>query len=481
MPEIAVPKFGGTSMAYPERVARIVDSRLDHALVVVSAPGTDADHPVKMTDQLVGLIELGREGKAKKARALIGDLGGRFDDLYQQVDGKTRRKLGKEFRGHLSGYQEMSEADVLSIGEYFSAKYFAELVGGEFMSPDWIKFTRSGRLLRDKTAIPTDTILDLNGKRPLIVPGFYGVDKNGDRHLLGRSGSDRTQILAGVSIGRIIGDHNVLCENYTDVDGIKSGHPKIVDNPHTIAVLTRDEVREGAHAGTGVLQGDAIVDMKASDIEVVILDTFNPNLEGTRIVKTRDSRSDERPVVAVAGRDDLLQISIHDVGMAEASAYASSLLMLLGKRGISVEHMPSTQDTFSITIREVDKKSRVHPITGKRVPSTLEKAEESIEEAQRKDLTSPQARCMLARTGVVYAVGERLRRVEEVQRTQQRINGLALANHITALPLPAIEAPCIPILVDRNDVQQLTKLVHDTEVNGLPRSSGSFSPKFAKR
>ena len=87
----------------------------------------------------------------------------------------------------------------------------------------------------------------------LIIPGFFGVTKEGEVCTFSRGGSDITGsiIAAGVSAE--------LYENFTDVNGIFAAHPGIVKNPAYIAELTYREMRELAYSGFSVLHDEAPV------------------------------------------------------------------------------------------------------------------------------------------------------------------------------------------------------------------------------
>src|SRR5688572_8882248 len=91
MSESVVAKFGGTSMAQPELVANIVESRPEQQIIVVSAPGIAPGFDEKMTDRLIGYGKTFINGSyGSPFRDEIID---RFDGLYSMLEDDDRAKL----------------------------------------------------------------------------------------------------------------------------------------------------------------------------------------------------------------------------------------------------------------------------------------------------------------------------------------------------------------------------------------------------
>lgn len=433
-------------MAHPHAVAEIVESRPDQRIIVVSAPGADETTDLRITSQLRNYIS---QVKARDGDAMVqtrDEILDRFDCLYSDLPSDKRQEMRQLAARKLTYVLSKSPDHIESIGEYLSAKYFASLSGGCFIEPYWVSFSSKGELLRGETELPIDM---LHSERPLIIPGYYGYDNARNRHLLGGGGSDRTGALAAVSIGKAIGDQNVTYENWTHVEGILSGDPKVVANPRLIPEITRHEVREGAHGGTGVLQGDTIVDLNGSDIITVVKDTFNPSAPGTRIVNCRDATSGN-PVVAVTGRDDLIELTIKDLGMADRPGYAASLLSDLGADGLSIEHMPSSQDTLSITLHN---------------DGTSQRAIQHFAEIVRDYKLSSHGTIEVNGRGVVYMVGEQLKDKRQSRDTLHRVLGLAIEKDIDVYDVVSnSSSPCIALLTDPATVDTLVRHIHTQEI-----------------
>lgn len=451
MSENVVAKFGGTSMAQPEVVAGIVESRPDQRVVIVSAPGIDDNHPEKMTDSLIRLGEFSANGDPAAA-PLRDEIIDRFDSLYDSLGSYARSFLRSHAKTllvgdrnprltrSLLGYWPLPAANYYhSLGETLSATYFSHLIGGTAVAPA-IQFGRgSSKIALDRTKREVNKQIDETTART-IVPGYFGLDYRKNIHLLGRGGSDRS----GAIYARALGwDY----ENWTDVNGIYSADPRAVPGAFSIPELTREEVREGAHGGSGVLQGDAIIDLNGSPVVTTVKNTFNPQALGTRIVPEL-SMEREHPVIAVTGREDLVKIDIHDLGMADRSGYVAQLLTKLAKLGLAFEHMPAAQDSFGITIHaEAD-----NP------------AVKTFEGFARLHRLSPRGSVATEECGAVYVVGEGLRDTLQLQKVSSRVLALAADMDMPVLPVVGTRSPSLALISERGHVGPLVKAIHETEI-----------------
>jgi aspartate kinase len=282
--------------------------------------------------------------------------------------------------------------------------------------------------------------------KKIVLPGYYGFDGQGLRHLLGNGGSDRTGALATVGLEEICrsNKHLLVYENWTDQDGIRSGNPRTITNTKVIDELTRTEVREGAHGGNEILQGDTIVDMNGCSAPIVIKNTFNPESAGTRVVTERHTSPYEGSVVAISGRP-LTTISIEDLGMADRDGYLSYIMDEARDLGLSIEHMPAAQDAVTLTLhQEVE----------------TEALDEFISRLG-KNLVSNHGKIESDKKGVVYLVGESLRDSITNAKTLGRASLLLSAKGIgieAVISHPG--SPSIALLVSQSDTNEVQQLIH---------------------
>lgn len=448
-----VLKFGGTSMAQPELPAAIIEARNKPGVIVVSAPGKAPGVENKMTDQLNGYADAVFREDNPTALRLKSAILGRFEFLYEGLIGSKALRNITDYASYQleprSGLSEIeSTAKYASIGERASARYFAELVNAQFVDSHFIRFNNDGQLSRDNTNLWLKALIQegVFADDNVVVPGYYGYDSNGNVRLLPRGGSDRTGAIIANALSHTPG-FNGIYENWTDKDGIYTVDPDIVPAARVIGELSREEVREGAHGGAAIMQGDAIVDLNGSNVVTVVRNTMNPTAPGTRIVPVRQHRSGQS-VVAISGRKDLTEITVKDMGMASAPGYVATRLQRFGELALSFQHMPAAQDAFSITtVVETDEQRQ---------------AVEKFTDFARANLLTVQGNVEVSQKGVVYIVGEGLR--DPRQRSQALIQVLETVAKDSQLRIEDTitnrNSPSVAFLVPPDHVEPIIQTIH---------------------
>lgn len=340
--ESRVDKFGGTSMAKPEVVATITEEQSPE-YIVVSAPGKESGVETKMTDSLLHMSELARRGKIPEALHVRDEIVDRFDELYSILGDAERRQL-RDVSSEIISPLNSDSSYNSTRGELVSALYFGALSGRPVAERPPIVFHQDGSIDVKRTLYSCERLHhDYSTSKGPIIPGFFGYDNTGRTHTLGRGGSDRTPAF----IARAL---DIDYINWTDVDGIASADPRLVGekNVRWLDVLSRDEVREGANNGSGVLQGGTLVDLGDSDASITIKNTFNPSADGTKVVKNLVQERDAGPIVSVTGRNNLIDIFINERGMADQKGVIADITARLAISGYSIEYMPMSHDTTHI-------------------------------------------------------------------------------------------------------------------------------------
>ncbi|MBW3569265.1 hypothetical protein KY385_04005 [Candidatus Parcubacteria bacterium] len=369
-------------MARPAVVAEIIRSRPQQKIIVCSAPGKSEKYDHKVTDHLLKL------GGQVKDRAEIDYAISRFKEITEDLDKDFQANLLSGLRKDLTNSNDVNF--IVSRGEYYSALALAQRVDAEFIdAAEIFYFDGDGKLDREKTAEKIRSRLKTG--QTIVTPGFYGVNGMGEICLFKRGGSDRSGAVIAASL-------NWDYENWTDIDGIMNADPNIIPEAKTISELTYEEVREGAHGGTGTLMGDSILDLEYGEFNTILKNTFNPQAAGTIIKRSRQA-SETRPVVAISARSDLLGLTVHDMGMRDRRGYLARVMEILAENRLSIEHMPAAQDAITITF---------HNKPGLNT--------EIIKHRVAEILVSPSAGCSISRRGVVYLVGEHLRELTRQHR-----------------------------------------------------------------
>lgn len=440
MRENVVAKFGGTSMAHPEVVASIIDTSPERQIIVASAPGRLEAGGPKVTDLLIDYA-------ATADNTVRDDILDRFKSVFEGLSPSIAASLIDELKRDLDD-ESKSDEEIVSRGEYFSAKALAARLGIQFVdASELFRFSGSAFDRQTTEHLISQRLGNLSVGQKIAVPGFYGKDQNGQVRLFERGGSDRHGAILSSTSG-------LTYENWTDVDGIFSADPRIVPSARVIDVLTRDEVREGAHGGAEVLQGDTIIDLNGSSVDVVIRNTFNPSAPGTKVVKSRDVLPYES-AVAFSGRDDLSEITVNDMGMANTPGYVAHLLDYFGDLGLSVQHMPQAQDAFSITaLAKTDAEQAA--------------VQEFIKYAQH-NLRTKTASVEVSAKGVVYAVGEALKDPRRRTAAQVHMLGEVLVRGYSVEDVVSHRnSPSLAFLVCPEDVNPVLTAMHERQLGDLP-------------
>ena len=341
---LKVTKFGGSSMADAGQLKKVRDIVLadkERRVVIVSAAGKRDKSDHKLTDLLYlcyAHVQYGvdctpvfeqitsRYLQIRDELNLKLDLETEFAELKQRLDAKS-----------------ISQDELVSRGEYFSARLMASYLGFQFVdAADWITFNLNGTV--DTATSYTALKKRVKGKG-IVIPGFYGAMPDGRIRTFSRGGSDITGALAAAAL-----DADVY-ENWTDVSGILMADPRIVKDPQNIPEVTYDELRELSYAGAQVLHEGTIAPVREKGIPVNIRNTNAPEDRGTFIREQLEEEQDpERVITGITGKKDFSVIFFSKRGMTSEVGVLRKTLSVLERHGISVDFVPNGIDTVSLVM-----------------------------------------------------------------------------------------------------------------------------------
>ena len=312
--ELVVQKYGGTSVAGPERIRRVAERVVATAAtgasvcVVVSAMG-------KTTDELI--------------------------DLAQEVSSRPHPR----------------EMDMLlTAGERISMALLAMAIVD--LGRDAVSFTGS------QAGIVTDTrhgkakIVELRADRVrealeagriAIVAGFQGVSRDRDVTTLGRGGSDTTAVAMAAALGASV------CEIYTDVDGVFTADPRLVPGARKLAAVSYEEMLELAAAGAGVLALRSVEYARNHGVRIHVRSSF-AQAEGTWIVKEEDVL--EQAIVSGIA-SDTGDAKVTMLGVPDRPGIAGRMFRPLADAGIHIDMIVQNvssagQTDISFTLPKAD-------------------------------------------------------------------------------------------------------------------------------
>ena len=341
---LKVTKFGGSSMADAgqyRKVRDILQADPARKVVVVSAAGKRNKDDHKITDLLYLCYAHTQYGVA--CDPIFNQIVSRYleirDDLGIEMD------LEKEFSALKKRLDNkaVSQDELASRGEYFSAKLMAAFLGFRFVdAADWIKFKMDGSVDQDATysALAAQEVGD-----GIVIPGFYGLMPDGQIHTFSRGGSDITGALAAAALQADV------YENWTDVSGILMAFPRIVENPLFIPEVTYDELRELSYSGAQVLHEGTIFPVREKNIPLNIRNTNDPDHPGTMIQESFPTVADpDRFVTGITGKKDFTIISMSKRGMSNEVGVLWKLLTILERHNISIDYAPNGIDNVSVVM-----------------------------------------------------------------------------------------------------------------------------------
>ncbi len=355
---IKVVKFGGSSLASGEsfaKVKKIIDADKSRAIVVVSAPGKRFSGDMKVTD-LLYLLHAHIKFNAP------------FDDIYEKikeryVEIKTSCGLKQDIESELEAIhaklgKKTSIDYIASRGEYLNARLMAEYLGYEFIdSADWLIFNFNGKVNFEKSYENLAKIVEKTPK--IVIPGFYGAMPDGSIKTFSRGGSDITGAIAAAAINAD------MYENWTDVSGIMTADPRIVENPRPIENVTFAELRELSYMGAEVLHEETVFPVRQKSIPLYIKNTNDMNARGTLIMEKFDDEEEDKNVhfiTGISGKKHYSIITIAKNRMNDEIGYIRRALEVFERFGISIEHIPSSIDSFSVVVASSAIEGNLHEL-----------------------------------------------------------------------------------------------------------------------
>lgn len=297
-----VAKFGGTSVATPERVINVARR----------------------------IVERKRAGN--RVVAVVSAMGKTTDDLIKLASSITDAPSPREMDTLLST-GEMVSMSLLAMAVESLGEKAISLSGRQIgLITDNVHGKASIREIhatRIKGALADDNIV--------IVAGFQGIDAAGDITTLGRGGSDTTAVAIAAGIKADV------CEIYTDVDGVYTADPRIVPRAQKIDEISYEEMLEMAAGGAGVLHKRCVEFARNFGVVIHCRSSFND--EPGTLVKEMDPNMEKAIVSGVTHDLSEAKFTIRDVpdtagvaatvfgAMADANLAVDMIIQNLSEQG----------------------------------------------------------------------------------------------------------------------------------------------------
>ncbi|AOR23290.1 aspartate kinase [Clostridium taeniosporum] len=313
--KIVVQKFGGTSVSTSEKRQKVIEKIKQakqegyNPVVVVSAMGRKGDPYA--TDTLLSLVD---------------------------EDFKISNKLAQDL---LMCCGEFISSVVMSNDLYTAGIDAVPLTGGQAGVITNNNFT-------DAKCINTNPkkILSLisQGRVP-VVTGFQGISEEGYFTTLGRGGSDTTASILGVAL------QAECIEIYTDVDGIMTADPRLVEDASLIDIISYNEVFQLADQGASVIHPRAVEVAMQANIPLVIKNTMS-SCKGTLINNLGD-KGNERIITGITHQKDRIQVLIKLAENKDNEKYQDVLdLLAANKISLDLINIFPDRQVFTISIKD---------------------------------------------------------------------------------------------------------------------------------
>ena len=295
---LIVQKYGGSSVATPERIGAVADKVAaardagDDIVVVVSAMAGE-------TDRLVGLAKAVCDRHRPNPREMDQLLasGEQVTVALLAMALERRQVSAKSFLGHQVAIHTDQVHTKARIAAIDPSRLRAELAAG----------------------------------RVPVVAGFQGVAADGDLTTLGRGGSDTTAVALAAALSA------TECQIYTDVDGVYTTDPRVVPEAHRLDRISFEEMLEMSSLGSKVLQTRAVEFAGKYNVPLRVLSTFSDG-PGTLITYSNAGGAEPMETAVISGiafNRDEAQLTL--VGVADVPGIAAKVLAPIAAAGVEVD------------------------------------------------------------------------------------------------------------------------------------------------
>ena len=359
-----VLKFGGSSVGTPDAITKVIAivkqrEQAMPAIIVVSAMRG-------VTDQLILLAQSASQGN-EAYKTIIQNLEQKHLDAVrallpiQQQSGTLSmvKQLINEIESNCEGLFMLRELTMrmqdrlISYGEILSSKIIAAAFEAEGVDQVWLD---SRELIKTNSkyfnavvdrSLTNQTIQayfasSSNEHALYIAPGFIASDAEGNTTTLGRGGSDYTGAIYAAALKASV------LEIWTDVSGMMTADPRMVQNAKEIPKISYQEAMELSHFGAKIIYPPTIQPVMYENISVRIKNTFEPEHPGTLI--ENESPKDDNFIRGISSIKDICLLSLEGAGMVGIPGFSKRLFDALAKNKINVILITQSSSEHSICV-----------------------------------------------------------------------------------------------------------------------------------
>lgn len=358
-----VLKFGGTSLANPERflqAAELIEKAHleEQAAGVLSAPAKITNHLVALsekaalnqdtashfTEALDIFYNIINGLKAKNDKFDLAGTKALIDAEFAQIKGLVEdiRQAGK--------VEDAVKATIDCRGEKLSIammKAWFEACGYEVTLINPVeKLLAHGSYLESSVDIAESTKRVDAGSIPkknvVLMAGFTAGNEKGELVLLGRNGSDYSAACLAACLNASV------CEIWTDVDGVFTCDPRLVPDARLLPSLSYREAMELSYFGAKVIHPRTIGPLVEPKIPCLIKNTGNPDAPGS-IIDGNERAGEGLQVKGITNLDNVAMFNVSGPGMQGMVGMAARVFSTMSKAGVSVILITQSSSEYSIS------------------------------------------------------------------------------------------------------------------------------------
>ncbi|WP_373056175.1 bifunctional aspartate kinase/homoserine dehydrogenase I [Zunongwangia sp. H14] len=359
-------KFGGSSLASPERIKLVAETVQEHlkkdsTIAVFSAFGGVTNDLLLMAELASVEDDSYKEILSKNEKrhldavkelipvqaqsAILSRVKTEFNRLETLYEGVyLLNELSNKTRHVVSGFGEILSS--LIITEYFKS---LNINVGFVDSREIIVCRNVNEKVQvnyEETYANIKAFFKEASNELYVVPGFVAKTSQGVPSTLGRGGSDFT---AAIFAGALEADEVLI---YTDVNGMYTANPSLVPQAYPLKNISYEEAMELSHFGAKVLYPPTLQPLLDKQIKIHIKNTFKPKEEGTVI--SRSSKENFRWVTGITHIDSIKLLNIEGSGMVGIPGFSKRFFEVLFQENINVVLITQASSEHSICIAVKD-------------------------------------------------------------------------------------------------------------------------------
>jgi aspartokinase/homoserine dehydrogenase 1 len=464
-------KFGGTSVGSSEGIRTLIN--------ILKATDQEA-YPVVVLSAMHGVTNLLQTmaEKAKVAEEYTSELK-EIEEKHFEVVKKllpaaaqnpvfTKLKIYfNELEDILSSVYNLRELSpqtrdlILSYGERCSTFMISHIAKQDFpdaLPVDGTELIKTdsnfgqAKVDTDLTNMLINDFYQANAGQLLFVTGFIASNNEGRITTLGRGGSDYTAAIWGSALDA------AQIEIWTDVDGMLTADPRIVEKAFSLPELSYTEAMELSYFGAKVIYPPTMIPAFLKKIPIVIRNTFNTAFEGTYI--RHGVHKSDLPIKGISSIDEISVLNLSGSGMVGKAGFSGRLFSLLSREQINVVLITQSSSEHSITFA-------VKPADALKALALISKEFEL--ELEAKKLEYPQVENGLA---VLAIVGENMKHTPGMSGKLFHALGRNGVN-VRAIAQGSSEYN-ISVILSKTDLSKAVNAVHDAFFANLKKTLHIF-------